>query len=141
MHLLAGECDRIPVLARLPWDIQGDRAVADLHRLMSTRFDGRTLLIDPAPDALPVVNELHAAGWLRDGICGAWMWDLTATLTRGRCTLQVTGSTITPPEHRAVPWYFAPAPPQVPARMTTRLRDKFRADYREWEQKCRAQAW
>lgn len=139
MHLLAGECDRIPVLAELAWDIRGTRAVADLHRLESTRIEGTTLVIDAAPDALPLINELHAAGWLRDGESGGWLWELTATLTRGPCTLQVTGSTITPPEHSnpGVPWYFAPAPPQLPARTSAR----FRREYQEWERKCRALAW
>lgn len=143
MHLLAGECDRISGLGSLSWDVQGDRAVADLHRLTKTTLYGDTLLIDAGPDALPVVNELHTAGWLRDGAPAGWMWELSATLRRGGCTLHVCGTTITPPEHcnAGVPWYFAPRPPEIPARWTAKRGAKFRAEYREWEQKCRAQAW
>jgi hypothetical protein len=137
--LLADACAASPGLALLEWHVTRNRATTDLTQLAKMHVEGTTLVITPSPDALPLVNKLHAIGWQRDG----WeeyehMWKIFATLTRDGATLEICGITDTSPANgrNAIP-YFADPPPELPRRISK----KFRAEYAEWDRKCHAREW
>jgi hypothetical protein len=137
--LLARESNRLPVLADLPWTIDGGNAVADLEALTDVRTR-------PAPPTLSMMALLHAAGWkLGDEPTPTPMWRLTATVTDGPVSLTVKGYQHTLPdgtEFRDAPAhatgsYWSPPPPEMRGRgWKARLRewnDRYpRGDWKDW---------
>jgi hypothetical protein len=145
--LLASVTAEIPELGDLQWLVEGGCASASLYALGGMRTEytkdgegkvGGTLVVTPPPDALRLVCRLHEAGWKRAGHWEQWGWELFALLQRDGAALVVGGSTRSEPEHgnRALP-FFAPAPPEVPVRMSK----AWRAEYEEWDRKCREREW
>jgi hypothetical protein len=123
--LLAEAVREVPVLATIPWKVDGQTGTADLY------------IQRPKPDALKLVNQLHDAGWRRNGeLYARNAWTVRAELERDGAALRIEGMTSVPPENErdAIP-YFAPLPPLL------RRGKNALAEYREWERKCLEWEW
>jgi hypothetical protein len=129
LTLLAGQSARHPGLADLAWDIQGQRAKADLERLARMyrepdpdRPGTSTLVIQKAPPTAPWIERLHADGWKRRTLHASGPgWLLCAFLEDGDASLTVLGFQLTLPDGRywedaeshSATDYFSPEPPPL----------------------------
>lgn len=144
VQLLGEVIIQFPDLTDLPWNLEGSRAAANLEDLggiylePSTKQPGtQTLVVVPAPEILPVVNKLWAAGWKRGSryATGGMGWWLYAYLRRHGAEVRVEGMISDAGFGNAAIPFFAPKPPAL------RSGPAFVAEYREWERKCHEEEW
>lgn len=132
--LLTAQLAAFPGLNALKWTLAGDEATATLNELggmhlrpgdpaKGERPGSQTLVIVPAPRALPTMEPLRANGWRIWGghapVPG--FWDMTAEIADGPARVRLHG--VMTVRTDGTPWeeapphaascYFSPPPPEL----------------------------
>lgn len=133
-----------PSQRRFPrWTIHGNTAVLDWDSMGGMYLRGTTLVVVPRPDFVPFTEELKAEGWKRGSrhLDGGGGWIVYAYLRdeEAGAEIRIEASEFYsswPDKRSAIP-FFAPELPPLPRRMNK----KWKAEYDEWQEKCREDAW